>query len=80
MVVYEGHGIVRSELDNGAVKYPPQVVVRASFACLMEVVMQRDIEEGDLIGTILDQSPLRKGSRACSRGNSQVLGTPEYTA
>ena len=48
MIVYERNGIPWPERENRIIEYLPQVILRSRFADIMEVVVKRNIEKGDL--------------------------------
>lgn len=46
MIVDKGDGITWPVLQHGVLEDRSQVVSSTSFACLVEVVVQRDVKEG----------------------------------
>ena len=48
MIVYKCNCIPWAEREDRIVEYLPQVILRPRFADIMEVVVERDIEKGDL--------------------------------
>lgn len=48
MVVDERDGVDRSLLNNRVVEYLGEIVVRSLIPSLLEVVVQRGVEEGEL--------------------------------
>lgn len=48
MIIDKGDSISRTQLYDGVVEDRTEVVLRPSFACIVKVVVQRDVEEGQL--------------------------------
>lgn len=48
VIVHKGHSIARPCFDKCTVQNFPQIVLRALFARLVEIVMQRNIKESSL--------------------------------